>query len=84
MNSLFGLRLIQSDIVPAEVARVSVRMVKLKDGTVITTPEFLARENAWYREQFGTRQVSFIFQGPLGNGLVINPKHAAMLSDFLL
>jgi hypothetical protein len=40
-----------------------VRDITLKDGTPLLSREFLARENKWWLDTFGTKQVAFILDG---------------------
>jgi hypothetical protein len=69
------------------VPRVQVRDIKLKDGTSILSPEFLARENAWYLERFGKMEVAYVMQVPRYGGrgfdevFAMNPRQFAMLKD---
>lgn len=65
--TLFGLRVITSDLVPDEVPKIQVRDIKLSDGTSILTPEFRADLNAWLLARFGKKQVAYV----LGDGQAI-------------
>lgn len=59
-STLFGMKVITSPFIPDEVPRVQVRDITLKDGTPLLSREFLARENKWWLDTFGTKQVAFI------------------------
>jgi hypothetical protein len=81
-TTLFGIPVMTSRLVPDELPKIQVRELRLKDGTLITTPEFLARENAWWLKEFGTTKVAFMMSGPFGDRFAINPKLAAMLHSY--
>lgn len=59
-RTLFGMKVITSPFIPDEMPKIQVRELRLKDGTVLTPPDFLARENAWWLKEFGTKPVAFI------------------------
>lgn len=59
-STLFGMQVVTSPFIPDEVPRIQVRDITLKDGTPLLSREFLARENKWWLESFGTKQVAFI------------------------
>jgi hypothetical protein len=59
-RTLFGLKVITSPYIPEEVPRIQVRDITLKDGTPLLSRDFLARENKWWLDSFGTKQVAFI------------------------
>jgi hypothetical protein len=59
-STLFGMKVITSPYIPNDVPCIQVRHLTLKDGTPLLSGDFLARENAWWLKEFGTKQVAFI------------------------
>lgn len=83
LPTLMGLHVVE---VPwlGPVPAIEIRDIKLKDGTPLLSPEFRARENRWWLVRFGTRDVAYFFNGPMGRTVAINPKQSATLKNFTL
>jgi hypothetical protein len=69
--------IITSPFLPHEQPAIQVRDICLKDGTPLLGNEFLARENAWWKEQYGMRPVAFM----VGGAVAAHPKVQAMISS---
>ena len=68
MNTLFGMKVIQSEHLPRDAR------LELSDKVTVS-PEFRAEYNAWLRERFGTkeRNVAYMMSGPFGDFIVGSP-----------
>jgi hypothetical protein len=81
MNTLFGLRVIESPLVPSELPTITFDPQR---KCTWATPEYRASVDAWLLKRFGTQQVSFMFDPralglPGGPMFAMNPRHAAMI-----
>lgn len=82
-SMFMGMKIFQSPLVQP-VPAIQVRDIKLKDGTSILSERFRAETNAWLLDRFGTREVAYMIGGgPMGDGIVMNPKHIAVLKNFV-
>ena len=71
-----GTPIITSAFLPDEQPAIQVRDIRLKDGTPLLGSEFLAGENAWWREQYGMRPVAFM----VGGQMAVHPKVRAIIA----
>lgn len=76
-RSVFGgVPIITSPFLPPEQPAIQVRDICLKDGTPLLSAQFLARENAWWRERYGMRPVAFM----LGDTMAVHPQVQALIA----
>lgn len=78
MNTFMGIKVVECPWIKP-VPAIQVRNITLADGTPLLRPDFLAQENAWWKEQYGTNDVAYMFSGTLGQAIAMHPKHIAML-----
>ena len=72
-NTLFGLPVITSSLIPDEVPKLSLH----PDAPV--GDKFRAEMNQWLLDMFGTKKVAFVING---KQFVIHPKNFAILDNF--
>ena len=75
MDSIFGIRVIESPLIQP-VAKLQVH------PNCPMTDEGRDKMNAWLLEMFGKEEVAYIFNLPAFHGIVMNPKHAAMIRNY--
>lgn len=78
-NVFGGVSIVASPFLPHEQPAIQVRDIRLKDGTPLLSTQFLARENAWWRDRFGMRPVAFM----VGDSVAAHPKVTDMLRKVL-
>jgi hypothetical protein len=82
MNTFMGIRVVE---VPGLEPKpcIEVRDIKLKDGTPLLSRAFLSRENSWWKDRFGVNEVAYFFNSGWAQGIVMSPKTACMLRNFV-
>lgn len=71
MNSLFGIKVIESPYLDLEMPRMQVS----PEFARIQSPELVAETNRWMREFFGTYRPAYM----IGGSLVTGARNIAML-----
>ena len=82
MNTLFGLKVISSPLVPSEVQTVTFDPQHKCDAWA--TPAYRREIDAWLLKRFGRHEVAFMFDPRAlglsgGKMLAMNPKQFAIL-----
>lgn len=77
IKSMFGVPVLVNRFLPPEGAKIQVRQLYLKDGTPLLREKFIATENRWWLEQFGTQPVMY-FLGT-DDALMMHPRVQEMV-----
>jgi hypothetical protein len=75
LPTFMGIKVLPSHLVQP------VPKIQLSPRFEWCTPSFRSEYNAWLLGRFGTREVAFMFSGPFGEGIFMNPKQIAMLKN---